>query len=74
MLFVQIFYLKELLTDHSGRYTVVSKRFFGVEYSINGQILRQECIPVGCVPSAAVAVSLGGGCLLQGMSAPGVGV
>ena len=34
---------------------------------------KQECIPVGCVPSAAVAVSrgegvsaLGGGCLLGG--------
>ena len=26
----------------------------------------QECIPVGCVPSAAVTVSRGGGCLLQG--------
>ena len=25
---------------------------------------RQECIPVGCVPSATVAVSGGGGCLL----------
>ena len=39
----------------------------------------QECIPVGCVPSAAVAVSPGGGvCLLPGgvcsgeVSAPGV--
>ena len=27
---------------------------------------KQECIPVGCVPSATVAVSLGGGCLLLG--------
>ena len=25
---------------------------------------EQECIPVGCVPSAAVAVYRGGGCLL----------
>ena len=38
---------------------------------------EQECIPVGCVPSAAVAVCWGGcvcswgGCLLQGVSAPG---
>ena len=27
----------------------------------------QECIPVGCVPSAAVAVCYGGGCLPQCM-------
>ena len=34
----------------------------------NSEILKkQECIPVGCVPSAAVAVSGGGGgCLLWG--------
>ena len=38
---------------------------------------KQECIQVGCVPSAAVAVSRGGGCLLRGgvcsggVSAPG---
>ena len=30
---------------------------------------RQECIPVGCVPSATVAVSRGGG--VRGVSAPG---
>ena len=46
------------------------------------QTSKQECIPVGCVPSAAVAVSPGGstpggyllwgvGCLLWGVSAPG---
>ena len=29
-------------------------------------ISAQECIPVGCVPSAAVAVSRVGGCLLPG--------
>ena len=39
-----------------------------------GKFLKQECIPVGCVPSAAVAVSRGrvsapgGGCLLGGGS------
>ena len=27
---------------------------------------KQECIPVGCVPSASVAVSRGGGCLPGG--------
>ena len=33
---------------------------------------KQECIPVGCVPSAAVAVSWGGRCLpRQGVSAQG---
>ena len=49
------------------------------EWSLNGlnglrshNILEQECIPIGCVPSAAVAVSsLGGvcsgGCLLKGL-------
>ena len=31
----------------------------------------QECIPVGCVPSAAVAVWWGWGCLPRGMSAQG---
>ena len=33
---------------------------------------KQECIPVGCVPSAAVAVNSGGlpgGCLHRGVSA-----
>ena len=38
--------------------------------------MKQECIPVGCVPSAAVTVSLGGvstpGGLPRGVSAPGV--
>ena len=31
---------------------------------------KQECIPVGCVPSATVAV-VGGGCLVPGGSGPG---
>ena len=32
----------------------------------------QECIPVGCVPSTAVAVSeVGGGCLPRRVSAQG---
>ena len=31
--------------------------------------MEQECIPVGCVPSAAVAV--GGGCLPRGVCLPG---
>ena len=36
----------------------------GVGYNTsNIPTLRQECIPVGCVPSAAVAVSPGGVCL-----------
>ena len=35
-----------------------------------GNILEQECIPVGCVPSAAVAVSGGGG-VFPGVSAQG---
>ena len=29
---------------------------------------KQECIPVGCVPFAAVAVGGGGGCLPRGVS------
>ena len=28
--------------------------------------IQQECIPVGCVPSTAVAISGGGGCLPAG--------
>ena len=49
--------------------------------------LKQECIPVGCVPSATVAVCSGGGgclvpvvvpgpggCLLRGVADPGEGV
>ena len=39
-------------------------------------LVKQECIPVGCVPSAAVAICLGGGlprgvCGGRGVSAPG---
>ena len=34
---------------------------------------KQECIPVGCVPSAAVTVSRGGVSTLGRVSAPGVG-
>ena len=26
-------------------------------------LVRQECIPVGCVPSAAAAICRGGGCV-----------
>ena len=32
-------------------------------------MIKQKCIPVGCVPSAAVAISWGG-CLPGGVSAP----
>ena len=32
---------------------------------------KQECIPVGCVPSAALAVCCGGGVSVQGVSALG---
>ena len=32
-------------------------------------MFKQECIPVGCVPSAAVAICWGGGCLPGGVSA-----
>ena len=35
------------------------------------QLLTQECIPVGCVPSAAVAVSWGGGLLPGGVYSQG---
>ena len=38
---------------------------------------KQECIPVGCVPSAAVAVSPGGGlpqCMLGYQPPPGPGI
>ena len=38
--------------------------------NINGNI-QQECIPVGCVPSAAVAVCSGGGVSAQGDVFPG---
>ena len=35
-----------------------------VNYHLGYQhISKQECIPVGCVPSASVAVGGGGGCL-----------
>ena len=38
-------------------------------------LLKQECIPVGCVPAArrpyAEVCFWGGGCLLRGGSAPG---
>ena len=40
-------------------------------------ITKQECIPVGCVPSAAVSRLLGGVCLPEGggvcLVCPGVG-
>ena len=36
----------------------------GFKLTYNMRTLQQqECIPVGCVPSAAVAVSRGGGCI-----------
>ena len=35
--------------------------------------LKQECIPVGCVPSAAVAVSPGGGGACPDQARPGPG-
>ena len=35
----------------------------------SGLMMQQECIPVGCVPSATVAVSRGGVCLGRGVSA-----
>ena len=38
-------------------------------------ITKQECIPVGCVPSAAVAFSgVGRGCLPEGGGCLGVSV
>ena len=37
-------------------------------------IKKQECIPVGCVPSTAVAVSGVGGVCLEGSCLPRVGV
>ena len=37
---------------------------------VNEVINEQECIPVGCIPSAAVAVSWGGGCLPGGWYLP----
>ena len=34
---------------------------------------KQECFPIGCVPSAAVAISVRGGvCIRQGVCLPGV--
>ena len=42
-----------------------------VENTFN-KIKEQECIPVGCVPSAAVVVYWVGGCLPGGMFAQGV--
>ena len=36
-----------------------------------GYIMKQECIPVGCVPSAAVAVCWGGGSSRGEVSARG---
>ena len=35
---------------------------------------KKECIPIGCVPSAVVAVSGRGGCLTREVSAQGGGV
>ena len=35
---------------------------------------KQECIPVGCIPSAAMAVCLGEGVCLEKMSAQEGGV
>ena len=49
----------------------------GMEKMVCNEIpFKLECIPVGCVPSAAVAVSGGGGraCLPRGVSAWGGGV
>ena len=43
--------------------TFASFRNVALDSYSNNQFYRQECIPVGCVPSAAVAVCWGGQCL-----------
>ena len=45
-----------------------------IDFTYGFMSWQQECIPVGCAPSAAVAVSLGeGGCSLGGPAAGGRG-
>ena len=46
------------------------KEFFSSTYGVNSN-LKQECIQVTCVPSAAVAVCWRGGGLLPGVLFPG---
>ena len=52
-------------------------RIIETRYLVDFIYLKQECIPVGCVPSAVVAVCLGvggvcpGGCLSRGHVCPG---
>ena len=41
-------------------------QFFQFHNVFAKNYVKQECIPVGCVPSTAVAISPGGGCLLPG--------
>ena len=54
----------DLAPKYIKRYTAYSQR--AIESEIKN-VKKQECIPVGCVPSAAVAVCLGGGCLPGGV-------
>ena len=56
---MQLIYIKlQYLTD---------KNEF-IEFSLNVASEFAECIPVGCVPSAAVAVCPDGECLPRGVS------
>ena len=48
-------------------------RFSKLHFSNDGRKTQQECIPVGCVPSAAVPVSRGGGVPGPGGDVPGPG-
>ena len=62
----------------SGRFSVASPwKIQKYPYITGGSSIKQECIPVGCVPSAPVTASWGGGvcpgaCLCRGVLAGGV--
>ena len=53
------------IPEHDGNYQTIKNKLITPPYN------SQECIPVGCIPSAAVAVGGGRG-VLPGGVCPGV--
>ena len=65
------------LHGHAQSYGDISVRVsFVLIFTQKKKYSKQECIPVGCLPSAAVAVwgvSVQGGCLPRGCTSPACG-
>ena len=70
-----LFFLDSLASHLQELFYIYLQILVSLYYRLHAKYYQQECIPVGCVPFAAVAVSRGGvcsvGCLLMGVSASG---